>query len=105
MVVEDETIVSLDLQSRLRSMGYEIVDAVGTGEEAIAKAGEHRPDLVLMDVGLRGQIDGVQAAEQIKKSYQIPVIYLTASSDEKTIQRAKLTEPFGYILKPFEDRE
>ena len=105
MVVEDETIVSLDLQSRLRSMGYEIVDAVGTGEEAIAKAGEHRPDLVLMDVGLRGNIDGVQAAEQIKKSYQIPVIYLTASSDERTIQRAKLTEPFGYILKPFEDRE
>ncbi len=105
MVVEDETIVSLDLQSRLKSMGYEVLDAVGTGEEAISKAGEHRPDLVLMDIGLRGNIDGVQAAEQIKKSYQIPVIYLTASSDEKTIQRAKLTEPFGYILKPFEDRE
>jgi len=105
MVVEDETIVSLDLQSRLRTMGYEVVGAVGTGEEAISKAGEHRPDLVLMDVGLRGNIDGVQAAEQIKKSYQIPVIFLTASSDERTIQRAKLTEPFGYILKPFEDRE
>lgn len=105
MVVEDETIVSLDLQSRLKSMGYEVVDAVGTGEEAVASAREHQPDLVLMDIGLRGSIDGVQAAEQIKKSYQIPVIYLTASSDEKTIQRAKLTEPFGYILKPFEDRE
>jgi PAS domain S-box-containing protein/diguanylate cyclase (GGDEF)-like protein len=105
LIVEDETIVALDLKSRLESMGYEVIDAVTTGERAIQVAGELLPDVVLMDVNLGGEIDGVQAAQEVKDKFQIPTIYVTACVDDTTIQRAKITEPFGYIIKPFEDRE
>jgi PAS domain S-box-containing protein len=105
MVVEDEGIVALDLQSRLQSLGYGVPAVASSGEEAIARAAENRPDLVLMDIKLKGEIDGVEAAEQIRARFQIPVIYLTAYADEATLQRARVTEPFGYILKPFEERE
>ena len=96
MVVEDEFIVSMEIQDRLKSLGYGIAYAAASGEEAITKAGETKPDLVLMDIMLKGEIDGVDAAEQIKNKYDIPVIYLTAHSDEATLTRAKVSEPFGY---------
>jgi len=105
LVVEDETIVSLDIQRRLKTLGYEVVGAAVSGEDAINKAATHRPDLVLMDIMLDGDMDGVAAAEQIRGRLHIPVIYLTAYADAYTLHRAKVTEPFGYILKPFEERE
>ncbi|MDD3654477.1 MAG: response regulator [Desulfotomaculaceae bacterium] len=105
LIVEDEGIEALDIQQRLISMGYTAPDIVSTGEEAIKKAGETSPDLVLMDIMLPGEIDGVTAAEQIQSDLDIPFIYITAYADENTLQRAKLTEPYGYIVKPFRERE
>lgn len=105
LVVEDQNIIALDLKGRLTTLGYLVPAIVAYGEEAVVKAGEVKPDLVLMDIVLKGEMDGVQAAEQIHQQFGLPVIYLTAHSDERTLQRARLTEPYGYILKPFEDRE
>lgn len=105
MLVEDEIIVAADVKNRLENMGYEVLGIFDTGEEAIEKAGELRPNLVLMDIVLKGEMDGIDAAQKIRELFNIPIIYLTAYSDEKTLQRAKVTEPFGYVLKPFEDRE
>jgi len=95
----------MDLQGRLNSMGYEVVGHSVSGEDAIVKAETLRPDMVLMDIMLDGQLDGIQAAEVIRARFAIPVIYLTAYADTATLERAKITEPFGYILKPFEERE
>jgi len=105
LVVEDETIVALDLQSSLKILGYEVVGTASNGPDAIAKANKTRPDLVLMDIILQGEMDGVQTAEAIHSQLNIPVIFLTACADEKTLQRAKVTEPFGFMIKPFEERE
>ena len=105
LVVEDERIVSMDLQRRLKAMGYEVAGSAVSGEEAIEKAEKLRPDMVLMDIMLDGELDGIQAAEIIRARFSIPVIYLTAYADSATLERAKITEPFGYILKPFEERE
>jgi PAS domain S-box-containing protein len=105
LVVEDESVVAKDIQWSLKGLGYAICGWASSGEEAIQKARDLRPDLVLMDVVLKGDMDGVQASEHIRKNYNIPVIYLTAYADDHTLQRAKVTEPFGYILKPFEERE
>ena len=105
LVVEDETIVSLDLQNSLKILGYKVVGAASNGPEAIAKAESTRPDLVLMDIILKGDMDGVQTAEAIHARLNVPVIFLTACADETTLQRAKVTEPFGYMIKPFEERE
>jgi diguanylate cyclase (GGDEF)-like protein/PAS domain S-box-containing protein len=105
LVVEDERIVSMDLQQRLKTMGYEVAGAAVSGEEAIAKAEALRPDMVLMDIMLDGPMDGIQAAEVVRGRFGIPLIYLTAYADSATLQRAKVTEPFGYVLKPFEERE
>lgn len=105
LVVEDERIVSMDIQARLRSLGYEVVGAVTTGEDAVRTAGEQRPDLVLMDIMLEGQMDGIEAAEKIRSQFGLPVVYLTAYADPVTLSRAKVTEPFAYILKPFDERE
>ncbi|HUL62357.1 MAG TPA: DUF835 domain-containing protein [Methanocella sp.] len=105
LVVEDEHIVAMDLMGRLKNLGYEVPGSASSGEEAIEKAGRLRPDLVLMDIYLNGEMDGVQAAGQIRARYDIPIIYLTAYADSNTLQRAKVTEPFGYVLKPFEERE
>jgi len=105
LVVEDENIVAKHIQNRLQSLGYAVVSVASSGEEAIEKAEAARPDLVLMDIMLRGEIDGVKAAEQIRDRLNIPVVYLTSFADDGTLQRAKVTEPFGYILKPFEVRE
>jgi PAS domain S-box len=105
LVVEDESIVAMDIKHRLENMGYIVPAITSSGEEAVAKAAETNPDLVLMDIVLKGEMDGIDAAQQIKDNFDIPVVYLTAYSDEKTLKRAKITGPFGYIIKPFEDRE
>lgn len=105
LIVEDETIVSQDIQRRLKELGYAIAGAAVSGEQAIQQAEATRPDLVLMDIQLKGEMDGTQAAQYIHQRFDLPVVYLTAHSDEATLQRAKITEPFGYILKPFEERE
>ncbi|HPG39886.1 MAG TPA: response regulator [bacterium] len=104
MVVEDEFIVSMEIQDRLKSLGYSIAYAAASGEDAIDKVPETQPDLVLMDIMLKGEIDGVVAAERIKSRFEIPVIYLTAHSDEATLTRAKISQPFGYLIKPFDER-
>ncbi len=103
LVVEDENIVALEIKKRLQKLGYIVPGVASTGEDAIIKAEGILPDLVLMDIMLKGEIDGIQAAGEIRSRFNIPVIYLTAYSDEETLERAKLTEPYGYILKPFEE--
>lgn len=104
LVVEDEGIIAKDLQSMLRKLGYDVPATVGTGEKAIATALANQPDLILMDINLRGAMDGVQAATTISTQQDVPIVYLTANSDEATMQRAKVTDPFGFMIKPFEER-
>ncbi|WP_155753165.1 response regulator [Scytonema sp. UIC 10036] len=105
LIVEDEYILALNLQESLETLGYTVVDTADSGEEAIEKATELRPNLILMDIRLRGEMDGIQAAEQIWNHLQIPIIYLTGHSDKSTVERATLTFPFGYILKPVREQE
>jgi two-component system cell cycle sensor histidine kinase/response regulator CckA len=105
LIVEDESIVAEDIRRSTQQMGYAVLSIASSGEEAIKKAQELNPDLVLMDIMLNGKMDGIRAAEQIRSCFNIPVIYLTAYSDEKTFERAKITEPFGYVIKPFKERE
>lgn len=105
MIVEDEKIIANDISYSLETLGYQVIAAVPYGEEAVPKALELCPDLILMDIRLKGEMDGISAAEQIQAHLDVPVIYLTAMTDEVTLQRAKVTEPFGYLLKPFDDQE
>ena len=105
LIVEDEAIVALHEEENLKNMGYTVVGKASSGEEAIRKAEETQPDLVLMDIVLKGEMDGIETAGQITTRFNIPVVYVTAYGDETTLQRAKLTEPFGYILKPFKERD
>src|SRR3984957_4328689 len=105
LVVEDERIVARSLRKQLTTLGYEVIGSLPSGEEAIQQAGEIRPDLVLMDINLEGAMDGVEAAATIRKQFQLPVVYLTAYSNKEILGRAKTTEPFGYILKPYLERE
>ncbi len=105
LVVEDEAITAKDLQATLEDLGYAVCGTASTGAEAMQKAEAGRPDLVLMDIVLQGKMDGIEAAEQIRANWGIPVVYLTAHSDAETIRRASITEPYGYIVKPFNDRE
>jgi diguanylate cyclase (GGDEF)-like protein/PAS domain S-box-containing protein len=105
LIVEDEKIIALDLQRRLERFGYSVVGMAGDGPEAISLARERTPDIILMDIMLAGSMDGIEAARQIRAQLGIPVIFLTAYTDEKTLERAKEVEPFGYILKPFKERE
>lgn len=103
-IVEDESIVALDIKCCLGNLGYTVCGIAASGEEAIERIKILLPDLVLMDIGLEGKIDGIRVAEEVKASLDIPVIYLTANSDESTLHRAKITEPFGFILKPYEEK-
>jgi signal transduction histidine kinase len=105
LVVEDDGIVALDIVGCLRSLGYSVSEIVSSGEEAVKKVQENKPDLVLMDIILKGEMDGIEAADAIRTQHRVPVVYLTAYADEELLERAKITEPFGYIIKPFEDRE
>ncbi len=105
LIVEDERIVGEDIKVRLHKLGYSVPSIVRSGEEAIEKAKVLKPDLVLMDIVLDGEMDGIEAASTIKSLYDIPVVFLTAHADPKTLELAKITEPFGYVLKPFNDRD
>ena len=105
LVVEDEVIVAEDIGFRLKKLGYIVTATVASGEEAIEKVAENRPDLVLMDIVLKGDMDGVTAAEKIRNRVDIPIVFLTAYADDQTLQRAKLTNPFGYIIKPFQQND
>jgi PAS domain S-box-containing protein len=105
LVVEDESTIAITIQDTLKSFGYTVPAIVCSGEQAIQKVAEVQPDLVLMDIRLEGSIDGVEAAEQIRSNFNIPVVYLTAYIDDSTVQRAMITEPFGFILKPFKPKE
>lgn len=105
VVVEDEVIIARDIQQTLIRLGYEVLALSMTGEDALKKVTETHPDVVLMDIRLSGAMDGVAAAEIIRTRDKLPVVYLTAHSDEATLRRAQITEPYGYVLKPFEERE
>jgi len=105
LVVEDERVVALSIQNRLESLGYIVTANVTSAEAAIAGISQNPPDLVLMDIRLKGKIDGIEAAAQMRQQFQLPVVYLTAYNDEETLERAKLTEPYGYLLKPFESKD
>ena len=103
LVIEDESIVSKDLQHSLTKLGYNVVGAASNGEKAIELAGLKNPNIILMDIMLKGDMNGIEAAEKIKELYSVPIVFLTAYSDESTLSKAKITEPYGYILKPFKE--
>ena len=105
LIVEDEAVVSLEIARRLEKMGYEVIGRLASGEEALELVQEERPDLVLMDINLQGELDGIQTATTLYKNYGLPVIYLTAYAGDSTLERAKESKPYGYILKPFKERE
>ena len=105
LIVEDEVLIAADLESRLKRLGYTIVGKATSGEQALELVEQHQPDLVMMDIVLQGDMDGIDAAEVILDKWGIPVIFLTAYADTDRLERAKLTYPFGYLLKPFQDRD
>ncbi|MFP4384713.1 MAG: sensor histidine kinase [Spirochaetia bacterium] len=105
LVVEDELIVADEIQRKLKKNGYTVIDTAVSRDEAVTLALRHKPDLVLMDIKLQGEMVGVDAAQEITDALDIPIVYLTAYSDRKTLERAKITEPYGYLLKPFSERE
>lgn len=105
LVVEDEIIIAEGIQRKLKTMGYDVPVIVSSGEEAIKKIKENIPDLILMDIVIHGKMDGIETAGQIHSLFDIPIVYLTAYADERTLDRAKITEPFGYLIKPFKERE
>lgn len=105
LVVEDEAIVAMGIKQKVEDLGHEVVDIVFTGEDAVQRALETKPDLILMDIVLKGNMDGIEAAGKIRNQLDIPVIYLTAYSDEEVLERARMTEPYGYIIKPFKKSE
>lgn len=103
LVVEDEFIVSKDIQSSLKKLGYNVIGAAPSGERALELLTELKPQIILMDIMLKGEMSGIDTAEVVRDKYKIPVIYLTAYADEATLSKAKVTEPYGYILKPFKE--
>ena len=105
MIVEDEAIVAESLNDQLIELGYEICGMADSGEDALSLADSLNPHLVMMDIMLAGEMDGVETAERILRKSDIPVIYLTAYSDKETLERAKITQPFGYLIKPYKERE
>jgi CheY-like chemotaxis protein len=105
LVVEDEAIIAMDIQSILRKIGFTDPEVVFSGEESIQKVASGKPHLVLMDIKLKGKLDGIQAAKQIFYEYNVPVVYITAFGDENTLKKANGTARFGYITKPFEEGE
>lgn len=105
LIVEDENIVARDIWEQLVDLGYEPVGIAKHGEEAVAMAGELYPDLVLMDIELAGEMDGIVAAQAIRQQFALPVVFVTGFSADEVLDRAKLIEPYGYLLKPFSRRE
>jgi DNA-binding NarL/FixJ family response regulator len=105
MVVEDEGVVSIDIRNMLKNAGYGIAAVAFQGDEAIKKAEQSSPDLVLMDIGLKGDIDGIEAAKKIRDRFRIPVVFLTGFADEVTMSKAKEADPSGFIIKPINEEE
>jgi CheY-like chemotaxis protein len=105
LIVEDERIIAMDIQDRLIRWGYDVPEIATSGREAIKKTERVHPHLVLMDIKLQGEMDGVETAKNIQAKYDIPILYVTAYADEFTMERVKETEPCGIILKPFGERE
>ena len=105
MIVEDEVIMAMAVEQKLIDLGYEVVDTIDRGDDAIKRAKQLRPDLILMDIILKGDTDGIEAAQEIHDDLDIPVIYLTAYSDDEVLKRARITEPYGYMVKPFRTSE
>jgi signal transduction histidine kinase len=105
LIVEDETIIAMALEHHVRRMGYDVIGPVATGDAALKEAGDYQPDIVLMDIRIQGDKDGIETAGAIRARFNTPVIYLTAHADERTIQRAKVTEPLGYLVKPLREHE
>jgi len=105
LVVEDERIVAEDIRENLERLGYAVLDIASSGTEAIEKAEELHPDLIMMDIRLKGSMNGIEATHRIHQQLDVPIIYLTAYADEDTLQRAKQTQPFGYLIKPFKEKE
>ncbi len=105
LVVEDEAIVASDIQDSLKKLGFDVCATAARGDDAIRKANELRPELALVDIKLKGEMDGIQAAARIRTELDIPIVYLTAHADRATLDRAKITDPYGYVLKPFEEIE
>lgn len=104
-IVEDEFIIAEDIRESLKDMGYAVSGMSAFGEDAVEKIGVHQPGLVLMDIFLKGRMDGIETAEKVRDTFNIPVVYLTAYANNEILERAKLTGPFGYLIKPFTDRE
>jgi len=105
LIVENDRIVAKDIENSLKDLGFDVCASVPSGEEALEETEGQRPDLVLMDIMLEGEMNGIEAAGQIRSRFDIPVVYLTAYADEEILEKAKVTEPFGYIIKPFKERE
>ena len=105
LIVEDEAIVAFNLQQRLTQMGYYVPDVAVSGSEALALVAKARPDLILMDIHIEGAMDGIEVAARIHETNPVPVIYLTAYSEDSTLERARKTRPYGYLIKPFSERE
>ena len=100
LIVEDEPIIGQDIRDILQNLGYEVSEVVSSGEEAVEKSFSMKPDIILMDIALSGEIDGIDAVKEIRKKLDIPIIYLTAHTEEVTFKRARETEPYGYLVKP-----
>ncbi len=103
LIVEDEALIALSIEGRLRNLGHEVCGIAASGEEALGQAEALKPDLVLMDIRLAGDMDGIETAALIRERLAIPVVYLTAHADEATLERAKWTDPYGFLLKPFQE--
>ena len=105
LIVEDEHIVAMGIKKMLKNLGYTVTGVASSGEDAISKTESTFPDVVLMDIMLKGDMDGVEAAREIRERFDVPIVYLTAYSDNNILERAKITEPFGYIIKPFDEKD
>ena len=105
LLVEDDNIIAKVAEWRLKNLGYKMCGRASTGGEAMEIIARNKPDIVLMDINIKGDIDGIETAKLIKKDYDIPVVYVTSHSDGPTLERAKETRPDGFIMKPFEDND
>ncbi len=105
LIVEDEALVARDLVNMIKSLRYEVTDLVQNAKAVSQSVEKNRPDLVIMDIVLKGRVDGIEEAAILWEKYSIPVVYITSFADDLTFERARLTEPFGYLIKPYEERE
>lgn len=101
LIVEDEGIVAFNLQQRLQQMGYQVTGLAESGNEGLSLVSSQRPDLVLMDIHIKGEMDGIELARMLTRDHALPIIYLTAYSEDTTLERARQTQPYGYLIKPF----